>query len=153
MAMWINISTFANGTENHKTNNNKTNMKKNILSQTLCLMKTALTKVSITAMLIVLLPCNAAAKDIVWYDGNSPVAYRICEKPSPVVEIALEMFEDDMAAVTGHKAHARKTATVEIFQLDRLTNKEMKELDKRKIKYADIITRQDACTISTYNDK
>ena len=64
-------------------------MKTNILSQTLCLMKTAQTKFSITAMLIAMQPCNAAAKDIVWYDGSTPVAYRICEKPSPVVEIAL----------------------------------------------------------------
>ena len=128
-------------------------MNNSILSQTLFLMKAALTKAATMTMLIVLQPCSSTAKDIVWYDGSAPVAYRICEKPSPVVEIALEMFEDDMAAVTGHKAHARKTAIVEIFQLDRLTNKEMKELDKRKIKYTDIITRQDAFTISTYNGK
>ena len=97
-------------------------MNNSILSQTLFLMKAALTKAATMTMFIVLQPCSSTAKDIVWYDGSAPVAYRICEKPSPVVEIALEMFEDDMAAVTGHKAHARKTAIVEIFQLDRLTN-------------------------------
>lgn len=104
----------------------------------------------------VLLSANSAfvsAKDVVWYSGHGNVEYRICDKPSPVVKIALDMFSSDMKAVTGHNAHSTSKAAVEIFQLDKLTNKEMKELDKRKIRYSDIITRNDAFTISVNNGK
>ena len=64
-------------------------MNNSILSQTLFLMKAALTKAATMTMLIVLQPCSSTAKDIVWYDGSAPVAYRICEKPSPVVRLPL----------------------------------------------------------------
>lgn len=94
-----------------------------------------------------------SAKDVVWYNGRGNVEYRVCNKPSPVVKIALGMFSSDMKAVTGHHAHSVGKAPVEIFQLDMLTNKEMKELDKRKISYTDIITRQDAFTISINQGK
>ena len=97
------------------------------------------------------LPSAMQAKDIVWYSGKGNVEYRVCEKPSNVVKIALEMFSNDMKAVTGHHAKASSKAKLEIFQLDMLTNKEMKELDKRKIAYTDIITRKDAFTISINN--
>ena len=96
---------------------------------------------------------SISAKDVVWYSGHGNVEYRICDKPSPVVKIALGMFSSDMKAVTGHNAHSATKAPIEIFQLNMLTNKEMKELDKRKISYTDIITRQDAFTISINNGK
>lgn len=104
-------------------------------------------------VLSLLMPMGLLAKDIVWYAGHGGVAYRICEKPAPVVQIALDMFSSDMKAVTGHKAQRKNGAVLEIFQLDRLTNKEMKELDKRKINYTDIITRNDAFTISISGGK
>lgn len=93
------------------------------------------------------------AKDVVWYSGHGNVEYRVCDRPSPVVHTALDMFSSDMEAVTGHKAVKRKQARLEIFQLDRLTNKEMKELNKRKISYSDIILRKDAFTISISDGK
>ena len=63
-----------------------------------------------------------SANDVVWYSGRGNVEYRVCNKPSPVVKIALGMFSSDMKAVTGHHAHSVGKAPVEILQLDMITN-------------------------------
>ena len=66
---------------------------------------------------------TANAKNVIWYDGKNPVTYTTNSKVSPVVEVALDMFGNDMLAVTGKKAHDKKNSRIEIYQLDYLNNK------------------------------
>lgn len=93
------------------------------------------------------------SKNIVWYDGKNAVTYTKQAKTSPVVDIALDMFAEDIHAVTGKKAHDKKNGKIEIYQLDLLTNKEFKKLERTKMPYASIITKKDAFHIGCHKDK
>lgn len=53
--------------------------------------------------------CTQAVADVVWYNGTRAVSYTLAGDVSPVVTIALDMFSNDMKAVTGQRAV--KTAT------------------------------------------
>ena len=59
---------------------------------------------------------SVAEADVIWYDGQHPVTYQVQGKVSPVVQMALQMFSDDMELVTGHKAVAAKKAPIRIVQ-------------------------------------
>ncbi len=72
-------------------------------------------RLTILLTLLTLLVGTAAA-DVVWYDGQHPVTYQVQGKVSPVVQMALRMFSDDMELVTGHKAVAAKHAVIRIVQ-------------------------------------
>ena len=63
---------------------------------------------------------TVVAADVVWYDGNSAVTYSVDKNVSMVVNTAIDMFQDDMLAVTGKKACAAngKNAVIVIRQLD-----------------------------------
>lgn len=87
--------------------------------------------------------CVLQAKPLAWYDGKH-VSYAMQKKYGTVVEKAAEMFDGDMLAVTGRKAHRSDDATVMVFQLDMASNKEMSLLDKYDVPYLRVITRQDA---------
>jgi len=104
-----------------------------------------------SAMLASCLTINA--KTIVWFDGKHAVNYNRQAKVSPVVEIALDMFESDMKAVTGKKAVSKKGGVIEIIQLDMLNNKEFKKLQKLRLPIDDIITHKDAFQICCRNGR
>lgn len=87
---------------------------------------------------------TAGANDVMWYNGVHPVAYSVNSKPSDVVRIALDMFSGDMKAVTGKHAKEKKNASIAIYQLDRLTNKEFAALGKLRVPVSDIIAQADA---------
>ena len=71
----------------------------------------------IVLLLTALLPVSkAAAKDVVWFDGQHPVTYQVVGKTDPVVTIALRMFCDDMQQVTGQRPVASKQAVIRIVQ-------------------------------------
>ena len=72
----------------------------------------------VTALLLLtMLPTRLVrAADVVWFDGQHPVTYQVQGKVSPVVQMALRMFSDDMELVTGHKAVAAKHAVIRIVQ-------------------------------------
>ena len=107
-----------------------------------------------TLILPLLLICiSLNAKNIVWFDGKNPVAYITHQKVSPVVEVALDMFSHDMLAVTGMKAHEKNNGKIEIFQLDKLTNKEFKKLERTKLPFEKIIAKQDAFYIGCHKGK
>ena len=53
-----------------------------------------------------------SAKDVIWFDGHHAVTSHSIANPSPVVDIALDMFAHDMLAVTGKKAHAKKKSKI-----------------------------------------
>lgn len=93
------------------------------------------------------------SKNIVWYDGKSPVTFIKQAKVSPVVEKALDMFAEDMQAVTGMKAHDKKNGKIEIYQLDQLTNKEFKKLERKHLPFEKIITKKDAFYIGCHKEK
>ena len=59
------------------------------------------------------------AQDVVWFNGSQAVSYNIQKKVSPVVQTAVELFSQDMKAVTGYKAEQEKDAKIEIYQLDK----------------------------------
>ena len=70
----------------------------------------------VTLFLMLAVSMNAAAADIVWFDGTKPVSYQVVGKTDPVVTIALQMFCDDMQQVTGMRPVASKKASIRIIQ-------------------------------------
>ena len=95
---------------------------------------------------------SLAAGDIVWYDGSKAVSYQVEGRVAPVVEIALDMFRDDMLQVTGQRAVKQKDATIRIFQLDR--NKgAVAKLRKMGVPTDDITGKPDAFYIGTSGNR
>ncbi|MGI6243381.1 MAG: glycosyl hydrolase 115 family protein [Prevotella sp.] len=92
------------------------------------------------------------AKDVAWYSGGR-VSYSIQKNYETVVAKALKMFESDMQAVTGRRAHQRDNGDVEIYQLNLVDNKEMKQLDKYKVPYPKFIIKPDAFWIGVRKGK
>ncbi len=86
----------------------------------------------IISMLLTALVLPLHAKDIVWFDGTNPVTYNIHENTDPVVEVALEMFSEDMLEVTETYAipACQNKAKIHIYQLDKATDTDKKELTK-----------------------
>ena len=96
---------------------------------------------------------QAWAGSVVWYDGHTPVTYVARQSYAPVVEIALKMFANDMKAVTGHKAEEGNNGKIEVIELDRLTNKEFKKIQKRKLPYQNVIAKPDAFYIGVHEGR
>ena len=59
---------------------------------------------------------SKAADMVVWFNGSEPVSYQVEGKVSPVVEIALQMFDSDMQQVTGFKPVKSKKGIIRIIQ-------------------------------------
>ena len=54
---------------------------------------------------ILLLPVTmVSAKDVCWFDGKNAVSCYVPKNVDPVVGVSVEMFANDMKAVTGKKA-------------------------------------------------
>lgn len=90
---------------------------------------------------------------VYWTDGNGRVTYSVNTNTSTVVKKALEMFESDMKAVTGLAAKQKAGASLQIYQLDMLTNKEFSALEKSGVPIHKIITAHDAYYIGVSNNK
>ena len=93
------------------------------------------------------------AGNIVWFDGHSHVGYVAQQTYSPVVKTALAMFSDDMRAVTGQRAEADSKGRLEIIELSKLTNKEFKKLQKRRLPFQKVIARKDAFYIGVHDGR
>ena len=106
-------------------------------------------------LILIMWACGTVlhAADFVWYDGHSHVGYVAQTHYSPVVETALEMFSEDMRAVTGQRAKADGKGRLEIIELSTLTNKEFKKLQKRKLPYQKVIAKKDAFYIGVHNGR
>lgn len=83
-------------------------------------------------------------KDVYWLNSTTGVTYTINENTSEVVKIALDLFSNDMKAVTGLKAKEKANAPIQIFQLNTLTDKEFANLQKFNLPINRIITKKDA---------
>lgn len=87
-------------------------------------------------------------------DGRGRVFYSVCQQPSQVVKSALKMFEGDMQAVTGVAARNKQSgAPLQVYQLDQLSNKEFKTVEKLGLPLHEIITKHEAYYICTRNNK
>ena len=71
-----------------------------------------------TLLIILLWLCllPVKAKEIVWFDGYTPVTYQVVGKVDPVVNIALQMFTDDIHQVTGIVPKSSRQAKIRIIQ-------------------------------------
>lgn len=101
-------------------------------------------------ILTILLCCFVLAswaKDVVWYSGRGSVEYSFVGKRTGVVDMALNMFAEDMRAVTGHRAEHRAGAVIEIFELDKMRDKDFRRLQRRQVPIDRIIAKDDAFAI------
>lgn len=116
---------------------------------------------------LLLAATSAAAKDVVWFDGTSPVSYEVTTPTDLVVGTAIEMFTDDMEAVTGKQAvkHNDRTAvkhndhytvrqngkqtTIRITQLDKVSKSQRKQLSASGIPVDSLATLTDGFDIRT----
>lgn len=96
---------------------------------------------------------HAANDKVYWSDGYGKVYYSINSNPSPVVKVALGMFANDMKAVVGYPAKEKANATIQVYQLDQLTNKEFATLEKLGTPIHQFITKSDAFWIGTRQGK
>ena len=96
---------------------------------------------------------TATPANVYWTDGNGKVMYNTNANTAQVVKIALDLFENDMKAVTGTSAKKQANAPIQIYQLDLLTNKEFSAVEKLGAPLHKIITIKDAYYIGTRNNK
>lgn len=87
---------------------------------------------------------STMAKEVVWFNGRQGVSYQFYGKRSPVIDMALDLFCDDMHQLTGKRAESHDEGTIEIFELDKLKDKDFIQLQKRKIPIERIIAKEDA---------
>ncbi len=87
---------------------------------------------------------STIAKEVVWFNGRQGVSYQFYGKRSPVIDMALDLFCDDMHQLTGKRAESHDEGTIEIFELDKLKDKDFIQLQKRKIPIERIIAKEDA---------
>ncbi|MDY3847653.1 MAG: glycosyl hydrolase 115 family protein [Prevotella sp.] len=85
---------------------------------------------------------------LVWYDGKKAVTYEVKTDVAPVVKVALDMFSDDMAAVTGRKAIPAKKGILRIIELDKADNITKNELARKNIPFRKILSSCDGFHIS-----
>lgn len=91
-----------------------------------------------------------SASNFIWYDGQQAISYNVPRNTSPVVNIALDMFAEDMKLVTGlhPKQVPSKHAAIRIIQLDKADNRTLKDLHVAGIPVNDLIRKQDAFYIA-----
>lgn len=91
-----------------------------------------------------------SASNFIWYDGQQAISYNVPRNTSPVVNIALDMFAEDMKLVMGlhPKQVPSKHAAIRIIQLDKADNRTQKDLHVAGIPVNDLIRKQDAFYIA-----
>lgn len=83
------------------------------------------------AFLFLMTPKGVSAKPVTWFDGIHAVSLSVPRGVDPVVDIASDMFKSDMKQVTGiaaKLADQAQQATIRLFQLDRLSHRQQREL-------------------------
>ena len=63
-------------------------------------------------MVHVLCALGVQGKEIVWFDGLHPITYQMPKEVEPVVQVAMEMWKDDMRQVTGMTPVASDKAVI-----------------------------------------
>ena len=96
---------------------------------------------------------DASSANVYWTDANGKVSYSINANVSPVVKVALDLFEGDMKAVTGFAAKPKANAPIQIYQLDMLSNKEFSAVEKLGAPLHQFITKKESFYIGTRKGK
>lgn len=101
-------------------------------------------------LLCLLLPLKSLAKEMIWFDGKTPVTVNVQKKVDPVVGVAFSMFSDDMQAVTGMNAMEgkEKTATIRVVQIDRLSAGAKRQLTSKGVPVEELQQKIDGFHIS-----
>lgn len=106
------------------------------------------------SILFIVFTLSIQAKDIVWFDGTNPITYHVQNYAARVVDIALDMFSEDMLEVTetyAIPAPANK-AKVLVYQYDLASDAEKKEIQKYGFNLAKLKTTNDAFAIKCYKN-
>ena len=85
---------------------------------------------------ILLLPVTmVSAKDVCWFDGKNAVSCYVPKNVDPVVGVSVEMFANDMKAVTGKKAvqTSEKKAAIRLVSLDKASGSTRNALAKQGV--------------------
>ena len=99
-----------------------------------------------------LIPFAAKGDNVTWHEGGA-VTYTLQDKTSPVVTKAAALFEDDMKALTGRRCHTSGQGEVAVYQLDMVSNKELKTLEMAHVPLLKFITRTDAFWIGVRGEQ
>ncbi len=102
------------------------------------------------ALLLTAGAAEAAAAEVVWFDGTNAVTYSMQKNTEPVVEVALQMFASDMEAVTGRKAVAAPEgkAAIRLVELDKAPASVRRQLAKDGVPVDEIEKKIDGFHIS-----
>ena len=102
------------------------------------------------ALLLTAGAAEAAAAEVVWFDGTNAVTYSVQKNTEPVVEVALQMFASDMEAVTGRKAVAAPEgkAAIRLVELDKAPASVRRQLAKDGVPVDEIEKKIDGFHIS-----
>lgn len=92
----------------------------------------------------------SVAADVVWFDGQKPVSYSISKNADLVVGTALDMFSQDMKAVTGLNAvkEKEKNAKILIVELDKASQSVRKQLKTSGVDLETLSNKVDGFSIS-----
>lgn len=98
---------------------------------------------------------TAFGADIEWFKGTRPVSYHVEGQTSPVVSVALDMFTQDLNAVTGMRPEAQSVdkATIQIVQIDKASTAARNALRRQSVPVDTLAGRKDGFSISTSNGK
>lgn len=94
-----------------------------------------------------------SANALTWYDGIHPVTYTVVGKTDKVVDTALKMFAEDMVAVTGKEPRSDKKGMIEIYQLNEITSKALKQLNKMGVVSQKLILNKDAFYLGVHDGR
>ena len=107
-----------------------------------------------TAMLVSVSSAMAqTANEFVWYNGEKAVAYNVQTEVEPVVKVALDMFSNDMSAVTGKNAVQQKKGTLRIVELDKANKKILKGLSQNGVPVEKLMSSYDGFHISVIDNQ
>lgn len=99
-------------------------------------------------------PIAIDSNDFIWYDGKQAITYSISKSVSPVVTVALDMFNGDMQQVTGLLPQKGTTqdAKIKIVQLDK-DKSAIKYLQREGVPTDSLGVKKDAFSITISPDK
>lgn len=101
--------------------------------------------------LFMLIHATLTAQDFIWFDGSKPVSYTL-KVSETVVNVAMDMFADDIRQVTGYLPREVRSsdAKIAIVQLNnpQLSDKERKSLQNLGVPVRELAARKDAFYIA-----
>lgn len=99
-----------------------------------------------------MLSATIQSKPFDWYRGGH-ITYDVQKKHDAVVDKAIALFASDMQAVTGEKAKEGGNADVMVYQLNSITNKDLKVLQNLNVPIMEFIAKKDAFWLGVRNGK